>query len=86
MDTYQANKLNKLYYLIGINIMTINNKAYSFDELSVSAKNYAYCDWLSILSHDDFMPDTSIDYFANMMKGDKCFDVTGECLDTEDDY
>ncbi len=59
-------------------------KTYTFDQLSVTAQNNAYCEWLSILSYDDAMEDTSKEYFANMMQGNSCFDVDGEFVDNDD--
>ena len=56
----------------------------TFDQLSVIAQNNAYCEWLSILSFDDGMEDTSKVFFANMMQNDSCFDVDGEFIDNDD--
>ena len=60
-------------------------QTYTFDQLSVIAQNNAYCEWLSVLSFDDGMEDTSKEFFANMMQNDSCFDVEGEFID-DDDY
>lgn len=59
-------------------------QTYTFDQLSVTAQNNAYCEWLSILSFDDGMEDTSKEYFANMMQGDSCFDANGDFTDNDD--
>ena len=60
-------------------------RTYTFDQLSVPAQNNAYCEWLSILSFDDGMEDTSKEYFASMVQNDSCFDVNGKFID-DDDY
>lgn len=59
-------------------------KTYTFNQLSIAAQNNAYCEWLGVLSFDDGMEDTSKNYFADMMKDDRCFDVNGNITDSED--
>ena len=60
-------------------------KSYTFDQLSITAQNNAYCNFLGCWDFDDKYYNATKETFAELMQNDNCFDVNGECLDIEDD-